>query len=150
MYLQNDVLLCGLSDKCTLIHFSEDNPVFDREFIFLSPLILLKAIEKQDCNFNFSLNSPFKQRFYFCYLTFQRENIKFYRQVYSVNGMNSYYWSTILKKFGRDLIYSRSLGNIYLKSYQLLLHCVEQNPHIHFESSFGRGSFRHSESTKFE
>ena len=40
----NDLLL-SLVEKCTTIHFFEDNLVFDCELIFLSPLIL-KAIEK--------------------------------------------------------------------------------------------------------
>ena len=39
-----------LIDKCTTIHYFEDNPVFDRELSFPSPLIL-KIIEKKVCNF---------------------------------------------------------------------------------------------------
>ena len=39
-----------LIDKCTTIHYFEDNPVFDHELSFPSPLIL-KIIEKKVCNF---------------------------------------------------------------------------------------------------
>ena len=39
-----------LIDKCTTIHYFEDNPVFDRELSFPSPLIL-KIIEKKVSNF---------------------------------------------------------------------------------------------------
>ena len=132
LYLWND-LLESLINKCTTIHLFEDNPVFDSGLIFLSPLTLKAVI------FSFRFNSFLKQRFYFCYLTFRRKSIKFYRYVDNVSETNSYYCSTIFKKFGRDLTIPEALATSkFLKSYQLLLHphWTEQNPHIHFEYAY--------------
>ena len=87
----------------------------------------LRKLRNRFIIFSFCLTSFFKKILYFFYLAFRRKSIEFYRQINNTCYMNSYYGSTVFKKFGRNLIYSGGLANATDATSNL---CKTKSSHI--------------------